>query len=356
MQQLIVQKADIRAMRSVEVLAPELAEGEARLAIEHFSLTTNNVTYAATGEVLKYWQFFPTTEAGSGIVPAWGTARVVESRAELGEGTRLYGYFPMAESLVIRPKAIAPGAYACTQPHRAGLAVVYNTYTVVPEAPEREEHLRALLQPLLATSWLLADWLSDNRWFGAEQIIIGSASSKTGLGLCKFLAEFEERLFRIIGLTSERNRAFVEAAGGCDQVLSYDEIGALPVVPSVYVDMAGNAEVKRALHTHLGNALKHSAAVGTSHWEAFRPPSDLPGPKPQFFFAPAQVAKRREEWGPGVVEREITKGWKRLAAGADAWLDVAVHDGLATALPVWQRLADGQASPREGHIIWLEGK
>ena len=50
-----------------------------------------------------------------------------------------------------------------------------------------DDHLRALLQPLLATSYLLFDWLMDNDCFGAEQIIIGSASSKTGLGLCKYL-------------------------------------------------------------------------------------------------------------------------------------------------------------------------
>ena len=57
--------------------------------------------------------------------------------------------------------------------HREGLPLVYNTYVpVTGDAASHEDDLRALLQPLLATSYLLFDWLKDNRWFGAEQIVI----------------------------------------------------------------------------------------------------------------------------------------------------------------------------------------
>lgn len=341
-------------------LAPDpLAErpleaGDARLRIESFALTVNNVTYAATGFQLDYWRFFPSGIDGQGIVPVWGTAIVTESRAEgLDPGVRLYGYLPMAEGLVIHPEMTAPGVHVDQSPHRAGLALVYNTYVAVKPGDPRDDHLRSLLQPLLATSYLLFDWLADNDWFGAEQIIVGSASSKTGLGLCKFLAEPQDRPYRIVGLTGQANRAFVQGLGACDKVLSYDEIDSLPQVPGVYVDMAGNAAVKMALHTHLADQLRHSAAVGTSHWDKFAPPRDLPGPKPQFFFAPAQIAKRRAEWGPGVIEGRITAAWKRIAADAGAWLEVVEHQGLAAAPAVWADLAAGRASPREGHVIVL---
>ena len=60
----------------------------ARLRLHSFALTTNNITYAATGDVLKYWQFFPTQTPGQGIVPVWGVAEVVDSAApELPLGT-----------------------------------------------------------------------------------------------------------------------------------------------------------------------------------------------------------------------------------------------------------------------------
>ena len=32
--------------------------------VESFALTANNITYAALGDMLNYWQFFPTGEAG----------------------------------------------------------------------------------------------------------------------------------------------------------------------------------------------------------------------------------------------------------------------------------------------------
>jgi hypothetical protein len=259
----------------------------------------------------------------------------------------------MAHRLVIRPETTGPGVFIDRSPHRDGLALIYNTYVAIKPGDPRDDHLRSLLQPLLATSYLLFDWLADNDWFGAEQIIVGSASSKTGLGLCTFLAEPDDRTYRIIGLTGAGNRAFVQGLGVCDTVRSYDEIAALPQVPSVYVDMAGHAGVKAALHGHLGDHLRHSAAVGTSHWDKFAPPRNLPGPKPQFFFAPAQIEKRRAEWGPGVIEGRITAAWKRIAAGSGDWLDVIVHDGLQEAPALWADLAAGRTRPRDGHVIRL---
>ena len=59
-----------------------LADGEARLSIERFALTANNITYAAFGEAMKYWQFFPAPDPAWGCLPVWGFAVVTESRAE----------------------------------------------------------------------------------------------------------------------------------------------------------------------------------------------------------------------------------------------------------------------------------
>lgn len=351
-QQVLIDRQNIKAAQLQGYTPGTLAPGMARLQVQSFALTTNNITYAATGDVLKYWQFFPSPIAGQGIVPVWGVAEVVESKAaDLQLGTQVYGFFPMAETLDIAPKAIAPGVFQDMAPHRQGLALVYNSYTVVTGKDTHASDLRSLLQPLLATSYLLCDWLADNGWFGAAQMIIGSASSKTGLGLCKYLAEIPDRPFQIIGLTSAGNAEFVSRAAGCDRVITYDTLQQIAQKPSVYIDMAGNAAVKAALHHHLGDQLHHSAAVGTSHWDKFAPLADLPGPKPKFFFAPAQIAKRRAEWGAGVIEGEITRAWKRLAAEAATWLEVVEHKGLGQSVPLWQRLAAGQVPPNEGHII-----
>ncbi len=352
MQTVLVDRSDIRRAMLAQAPRDPLGPGTARLTVEHFALTANNVTYAAAGDMLRYWEFYPSGAPGQGIVPVWGVARVTESLCpDLPEGARLYGFLPMAEGLVLTPRQVAEGVFIEQAAHRADLAAVYNTYTAVKPGPERDDHLRSLLQPLLATSYLLFDWLADNDWFGAEQMVVGSASSKTGLGLCKFLAEPRDRPYRIVGLTGAANVDFVRGLGACDDVLAYDDLEQVARVPSVYVDMAGHAGVKARLHAHLGDALRHSAAVGTSHWDKFAPPADLPGPKPQFFFAPSQISKRRQEWGAGEIERRITAAWKRIAADAGGWLDVVVHDGLDAAPPVWADLAAGRADPGQGHIL-----
>ena len=354
MQRLLTDHKTITTTRLEDVTSDTCGPGQARLKLESFALTANNVTYAASGFAIGYWHFFPTGIEGQGLVPVWGTAKVMESHSDdLAVGTRLYGFYPLAEELVITVQADGHGEFIDAAAHRAELPAVYNRYTPVRSGEASEDHMRALLQPLLATSYLLYDWLMDNDRFGADQIIIGSASSKTGLGLCKYLAEPAERAYCIIGLTSDRNRSFVEGLGACDQVLTYDEIAQLPLRSSVYVDMSGNGAVKAQVHSRLGAHLKHSSAVGISHWDQFNPQNEVEGVKPQFFFAPAQIAKRREEWGPGVMEKQITQAWKRLAADAGTWLDVKVHKGIGEAAAVYTSLADGSANPRDGHIIQL---
>ena len=53
-----------------------LAEGEVVLALDRFSLTTNNITYAAYGDAIGYWKVFPTGRDDYGLMPVWGFADV----------------------------------------------------------------------------------------------------------------------------------------------------------------------------------------------------------------------------------------------------------------------------------------
>lgn len=329
---------------------PRLAQGQARVSIQQFALTANNITYAATGFDIGYWKFFPSGIPDAGLVPVWGFAEVVESLSDDAPvGTRLYGFWPMASELVITPKASKGQALRDVAEHRTALPAVYNVYQIA-DSPSSQDAYQALLQPLIATSWLIADWLEDNSYFGAEQIVIGSASSKTGLGTCAFLKGGQTK---VVGLTSPGNTAFTENLGYCDDVLTYDQIEDIAQRPSVYVDMAGNAAVKRRIHAHLDQELKYSCAVGLSHWDKFEPPKDLAGPKPQFFFAPAQIAKRREDWGPGVVEQKITAATQKIAADAGRWLKLEQHSGLEAAMKAYAALAAGKADPSIGHIVNL---
>ena len=351
---LLVNRTDITQIRAVSEQAPELVQGDVRFEIEKFALTANNVTYAAVGDQLGYWKFFPA-EKGWGKVPVWGIGRIIESGVDdLNVGDRFYGYFPPASHLDVTPGRIKTHGFSDVAAVRAELPPIYNRYDRLTEADDLDDDMEdrlALLRPLYATSFLLWDFMVDNDYFGAEQFIVSSASSKTSIGL---LSLAKQKGPKVIGLTSDRNMDFVRDLGICDQVVSYNAIeNEIARTPSVYVDIAGNSDVKKVLHARLGENLKHSAAVGTSHWDRFAPGGDLAGPKPLFFFAPAQSDKRRKEWGAEELEKQVRECWRDLALESRNWMTVEHHDGVAKASAVYDRIADGSMSPTIGVMISL---
>lgn len=350
--QVLTHTQNITEHKLVNVPPSVLSEGQVRLRIERFALTSNNVTYAASGFTIGYWKFFPSNQKDWGLVPVWGFAHVVESKSRVvSVGERFYGFYPFASELVMEPVAHGGHAVRDAAPHRADLPLVYNIYSRASAAPKDSDPYQALMQPLIATSYLLYDWLMDNNWFGAEQIIIGSASSKTGLGLTAFLSKHADKTFRVVGLTSQGNADFVDELGFCDQIVTYDDVENLDQVASVYVDMAGNGEVKKRLHSRLDGHLKHSSAVGASHWDQFAPQLDLAGPKPEFFFAPSQIEKRKKDWGKGVIEKKIGEATQMIVEDAMRWLSLETHIGLESAMTPYAALTAGKANPKVGHVV-----
>ena len=345
--------ADIRDARAARREAPPPAEGEARFVIERLALTANTVTYAAAGEALGYWRFFPCAEAGRGLVPAWGFARVEESRAAgLAPGARFYGVWPLASHAVLRPERVSTRGFSDGAPHRRELAPVYARYLARESLPAMDgegEDRMALLQPLFVTSWLLHDFLADEGFFGAEQVVLSSASSKTAIGLATLLAEGGTPA---VGLTSPGNLDFVEGLGVYARAIPYGRVAEdLPRRPSVFVDMAGAAEVRAAVHGALGEGLRHSAAVGTSHWDRFRPDAAPPGLKPVFFFAPSRIEKRRADWGGERLDARLQADVARLIAASARWLRVERRQGAAETLAAWAEAAAGRARPDAGTMV-----
>ena len=112
--------------------------------------------------------------------------------------------------------------------------------------------------------------------------------------------------------------------------MTYDQIKSLASdVPVVYVDMAGNGQVRGTLHHHFGDNMKYSCAVGGTHWdqrEADKIASErLPGARPTLFFAPAQIKKRAADWGPGGVQERFAVAWKQFLTPLAGWM--RVHHG-----------------------------
>ncbi len=107
----------------------EAGEDEVVLRLRLFGLTTNNITYAAFGEAMRYWDFFPVNAPGWGQMPVWGYADVIDSAvAGIETGQRYFGYFPIATHLTVRPGKVGKQSFRDDSDHRQPLPEIYNWY------------------------------------------------------------------------------------------------------------------------------------------------------------------------------------------------------------------------------------
>ena len=355
--ELWIDRSNFRNTRVVEARPPELGEGEIRVAIDKFAITSNNVGYAVSGDMIGYWQFYPTGEEPWGKVTVWGMADVVESRSsDIEVGERLYGFFPMSNQLVMTPGRVRDEHFMDVAPHRHDLPALYNQYSRTRAEPaelQAIEDERCVFFPLFMTGCVIADFLQDNDWFQAEQVVIGSVSSKTGYGLACFVKAngYEGTL---IGLTSERNRGFVEDLGFCDQLVTYDKVQSLDNVPSVYIDMSGDGPTRASLHRLLGDNMKSSQLVGVTHWDAEQVSDVLPGSQPEFFFTPAHVDKRNADWGTGVLMQKGYAASAGLALQLQGKLQMEYYQGADACATVWRDMLDNKISGRQGIMVSLK--
>ena len=353
----VVARNDLQHCKTVETTLPgadALPAETLLIKVDRFAFTANNITYALLGDQLKYWQLFPAP-AGFGIIPVWGFGEVIASKHPLvGEGERLFGTFPMATHLVIEASDVSQRGLRDAAPHRQGVAAVYNAYARVGSDDAFAGHRgdqQALLRPLFMLSFLVDDYLAENDVFGAAAIILSSASSKTAFGLAHLLHAQRDGV-RVIGLTSPANAAFVRALGCYDEVVSYDGIETLDTAsPSVFVDMAGNADLRARLHRHLGDHLKQSIRVGMTHQDSESDAASLPGAKPVWFFAPDQIRKRAKEWGPGGIESRLGAAWQGFAPMLERSLTIVEGRGPDVVQRVYLDTLSGRIPPEQGHML-----
>jgi len=215
-----------------------------------------------------------------------------------------------------------------TVAHRQERSPIYNQYTKThmdPTYKKEHEGLISLFRPLFTTSFLLDDYQAENSFFGAESIILSSASSKTAIGTAHLLAKRSEHV-SVIGLTSKANMAFVESLG------CYDT----------------------RIHNHFGDNLKDSCMVGTTHWHAFgRLNETLPGPKPELFFAPSYAQERIKEWGMDGFQKRVAQVWNDFIPSTTNWISLKQGQGQEALLNAYQALLTNMSNPAHGHILSL---
>ena len=350
----LVKRDDLRESRVAESETPELEPGQALLRVDTFGLTANNVTYAVMGEAMSYWNFFPA-EDGWGRVPMWGFAEVERSEADGVEaGTRLYGYIPPSSHLVVTPADADERGFVDGSPHRAALPSAYHrllTTTTDPFYRDDTEDVQMLLRPLFFTSFLIDDQLADEGLVDRGPVVISSASSKTALAAAFMLAQREG--VELIGLTSPRSAEFVEELGIYGRTVTYDAVDSLERGPATYVDISGDGEVRGAIHSHYGDDLAYSMAVGITHWEELGGGGELPGPTPTFFFAPDRVTKRAAEWGAAGLETRVADTWHPFCEWTGGWLEVMHGEGFDAVQSAYLDVLEGRVAPKTAHVLKL---
>ncbi len=358
MTDFLVRRDDLRDCRIAESAVPDLEPGQALLRVDSFGLTANNVTYAVMGEAMSYWDFFPS-EDGWGRVPMWGFAEVERSEADgIDPGTRVYGYLPPSSHLVVQPAETNEHGFADGSPHRAPLPAAYQRYLATATDPfyrADTEEMQMLLRPLFYTSFLIDDQLDDDGLVGSGPIVISSASSKTAIGAAFMLAQREGA--DLVGLTSQRNAEFVEGLGIYGRTVAYDAIDSLDRGPATFVDVAGDRDVRQAIHAHYGDDLTASIAVGVSHWEEAVGPGtgggDLPGPPPTFFFAPDRIVKRTADWGGFGLETRVADAWHPFCEWTAGWLRVIRGEGFEAVRDAYLQVLEGRVGPDTAHVLSL---
>ncbi|NNC99558.1 MAG: DUF2855 family protein [Gammaproteobacteria bacterium] len=334
----------------------ELADHEVLLKVDRFALTANNISYCVSGDALGYWRFFPA-EDNWGRIPAMGYGEAIASACpDVAIGERVFGFFPMSSHLKILAGECSAASFSDISEHRAGLSPFYAQFSRSAANPfyrAENEDLEMLLRGLFTTSWLVEDFMFENKHFGASQYLVTSASSKTSIALA--LSVRERGTHQAVGLTSNANKDFVEGLGCYQQVIGYDEIASLdPEIGSILVDMAGSAKITAELHRHFADQMLYSCKIGATHINELRASTEsLPGARPEFFFAPTQLGKRAKEWGPAVLQKRLAQSLLNFMEFSKGNIQVLQGQGPEAVQSTFQKVLAGTALPSEAFVLSL---
>ncbi len=332
-----------------------LKDGAARFRVDQFALTANNVTYAAFGEAMGYWNFFQAPD-GFGRVPVWGFATVTESKVPgVAVGQRVYGYLPMSDSVDLEPVKVNAESFQDGAANRSGLAPIYNTYIFTAADPSYDSSFEAqqmLFRPLFTTGWMLDDALIETGDPIPETVVLSSASSKTALALAHCLKR--RGSVDTVGLTSPGNKAWLEGTGLYGRVRTYDDVDRLHARgATAYVDFLGRPAFTADLHNALRDRLVRSLTVGATDWQASRAPVKMPGPSPEFFFVPTYAAERAKTLGAAELNQRLGKDLMAFYRASKSFVTPHAIKGRAATASAWSDTLASRVPPDQGLIVSL---
>ena len=213
-----------------------------------------------------------------------------------------------------------------------------------------------VLRPLFYTSFLIDDFLADNDWFGASTVVLSSASSKTAIGSAFLIASRPG--VRVVGLTSAANAEFVRSLGCYHETVVYDDVAAVEVADAVFIDIAGNADVRAAVHERFADRLRYSMVVGGTHWD-HRARHASPARRSDarvLLCARRRARSGRTTGAPQCSTSASAEAWRRYTTWVDGWLKFDSCTGAHDVEATYQTLLEGRADPRIGYVCSMHAR
>ncbi len=344
---LLFRRDDLTAGEVRPSTVPPLRAGEVRLAVERLAITNSTACYARLRDSpMRFLDVFPAPE-GLARVPAWGFARVVESRhPRVAVGGRYFGFLPMSTHHVIKPTVRNGGLFDAT-PGRDFLHDWYRVYETA--VPDELDDRKALLHPLFPASFTLAEFVAEQH---VAEVLITSASSKVAIGLAEELRR--RGGVRATGVTSAGHEPFVTGLGQYDSVVCYDGISHLaPDRPVMLVDLTNSVELIEEFYRVIAGRLAATVLVGFTHPRVITTPPPLADPVPLHFFAPAMEQRQIGREGGGSYRRRYEEAEGRFVAGSAAWLTTRRSHGPVALADTLRLALSGEQSPTVGDILYL---
>ncbi|KAI0414190.1 hypothetical protein F5X98DRAFT_378084 [Xylaria grammica] len=388
-----------------------------RLRTSVLSLTVNNFTYAALGTVLKWWDVHPlppstpapyNDSAKYGRISAWGYAEVLDSTVpSIPAGSHVWGYVPLGtlpEDLSVKLHPEISDQIFVTSAHRQHVMPIYNRYFVyLPSTPRGREIAQktagvaydAALRVMHATAFLMASfvfsadaarvvapgpgpddpassaWSAQDADLAGATVLIFAPGSKAAVifaALLRGRKESEGRPRRIIGVSSEASRAFVQGTGIYDDVLltTADPATGLDIAGAnagrvVVFDFGGRAGVGPRWATSL--AQRHADLLFVGVGSGLLDPSAVGAVLAQAAVQPpyravrvnADDMRRRamKQVGEEKYWGQEAQSWEGFRRDGVKGFGVAWGSGMEDVIKGWDRLANGEVLPSEGLVYKL---
>lgn len=241
-------KKDSRTkLELIESPSEDSSEAAIQFKIISASLSANNKFYLDFGEKppFSFFKSYPISEnaklvdakeEGTGVVvvgkeyahpPIWGLCQVTDSQIEnVPVGSVFRAMLPLGTQVQFGKAHVEP-TLGNLVIHRPTTHVAYNTFTPVASASvchpsSKTAGLALTCYPGIITGFGLYFSLLKNNCYDCDTIVVTSASSKVALAFALYMKDMEGGR-KVVGYTSESNKAFCESTGLYSEIYTYEE-------------------------------------------------------------------------------------------------------------------------------------